>query len=493
MLHAMSHRRSAGLAAAVLLTLLGLACPPVLAVTPPEHPQVSGLVHGVDLTSPQALGWTTEQADTAHRYSRGSWALGFIDPILGMVSLALLALTGFAGALARTIRARLKARLAADAVFIVAMVLCLSALGFPLELYRFYREHYYGFATQDFAGWFGDEMKGLIVACIITPLFLLPIWAAIRKWPRSWWMIGSAIGMALAVLVMVVAPVFIAPLFNTFTPLKDASLKARILALAHRQGIPADDVYEVDASRQSRHDNAYVVGLLGTQRIVLYDTLLSAYTPDEIEFVMGHEMGHYVLNHVWKGLAFGAALIVVGFFLLSRILDRLIQRRAGRLGYDALGSIAAVPLALLFLSAYLFVIQPVVSAFSRHLEHQADVFALQLNGPTPEARGIAVASFQKMAARNLSDPNPPAAIEWWLYSHPSVGNRIRFCAGEYAFPDARQRNTREGPLSLVARLLAQLTARVPASPGSAKRVAPRYPLGSVPSPAPPRDHSAVQS
>ncbi|HZI94806.1 MAG TPA: M48 family metallopeptidase [Patescibacteria group bacterium] len=418
----------------MVLTLMVLACcPPCLAaVSAPEHPVVSGLVDGVDLTSPESLGWSREQAETARSYSRGSWLLGFIDPLIGIVSLALLSLTGFSGSLARRIGDSVTWRPASDSLFIVAMVAGLAVLGFPLEVYRFYRERYYGFATQDLAGWMGDEIKGLILSCIIAMVFLLPIWAAIRRWPRGWWMIGSAIGVVLTVITMVVAPVFIAPLFNTFTPLKDDALKTRILALAHSQGIPAGEVYEVDASRQSRHDNAYVAGVLGTQRVVLYDTLIAAYTPEEIEFVMAHEMGHYVLNHVWKGIAFGALLIVTGFFLMNRTLERVIAAMKTRLGFDSIGSIAAVPLALLFLSSYLFIIQPATSAFSRYVEHQADDFALHLSGPVVghETRSVAVASFQKMAARNLSDPNPPAVVEWWLYSHPSVGNRIRFFAGQ---------------------------------------------------------------
>lgn len=427
----MSAMRKLGLMLSATLALS--ICPSAAApISPPEHPQVSGLVAGVDLTSREALGWTVEQADVARRYSRGSWTLGFIDPLVSIACLALLALTGFAGGLEKRIRARLRWRPASDIVFIVSTVICLAALGFPLEIYRFYRERYYGFATQDLGGWLGDELKGLVVACVVAVVFLLPIWAAIRRWPRRYWVIGSAIGVALSIVTLAVEPVYIAPWFNTFTPLKDEVLKTRILDLAHHQGIPAEEVYEVDASRQSRHDNAYVAGLLGTQRIVLYDTLLAAYTPEEIEFVMGHEMGHYVLNHVWKGILFGAVLIVVGFYLMNQTLDRIIGGMKVRLGFDSAGSIAAIPLVLLFLSSYLFVIEPAASGFSRHLEHQADVFAMQLSGPSPttRTREVAVASFQKMAARNLSDPNPPALVEWWLYSHPSVGNRIRFCAGQ---------------------------------------------------------------
>ncbi len=399
------------------------------AVSPPDNPKVSGLAPGIDLTSAEALGWTPEQHETALRYSRGGWGLWLVGSLLGMAAPLLLAFTGTAGRIEKAVSARLHARILSDAACVLAFVLCLALLNFPIEVYRFYREHYYGFATQGFVPWFGDEMKGFGVACMAALIFLLPVWTAIRRWPRAWWVIGSVIGVALSIVAIAVAPVFIAPLFNTFTPLKDASLKHRILEMAHREGIPADDVYEVDASRQSRHDNAYVVGLLGTQRIVLYDTLIAGYTPEEVQFVMGHEMGHYVLFHMWKGVAFAALGIVTGFFLMHRLLHRIIGRHSPRLGYASPGAIAAVPLVLLLFSAYAFTIQPIENAFSRHIEHQADLFGLKAIQDLPESRGVAVSAFQKMAARNLSDPNPPAIIEWWLYSHPSIGNRIRFVAG----------------------------------------------------------------
>ena len=235
-------------------------------------------------------------------------------------------------------------------------------------------------------------------------------------------------GVTGSIVLIMVAPVFIAPLFNTFTPLADGALKERILTLAHDNGIPAGEVYTVDASRQSSHDNAYVAGLLGTQRIVLYDTLLAAYPPEEIEFVMGHEMGHYVLNHVWKGTAFAAIIIVTAFFVLDRILGRTVTALAPKLGYASLSSIAAVPLFLLFVAALLFLIQPVASGVSRHFERQADAFALKSLDARGVDRAVGVRSFQRMAGRNLSDPDPPAWIEWWLYSHPSIGRRIRACA-----------------------------------------------------------------
>jgi STE24 endopeptidase len=382
----------------------------------------------VDPASPEALGWTPEQHRTARLYARTGWTLAILDPLWTMAALALLVFTGFAARAAAFTASRLRSRLAADVSFIVILVTALAVLGFPIEALRFWRESAFGFANQGVGPWFLDLCKGLVVAWVIAAMFLTGVWACIRRWPRSWWVLGSALGVAGSILMIMVAPVFIAPLFNTFAPLADDGLRERILALAHDNGIPADEVYTVDASRQSSHDNAYVAGLLGTQRIVLYDTLLAAYAPEEIEFVMGHEMGHYILNHVWKGTAFAALVIVAGFFLLHRTLGRTVTALAPRLGYATLSSIAAVPLFLLFVAAFLFLIQPLSSGVSRHFERQADAFALRTLDERGIPRAVGMRSFQKMAARNLSDPDPPAWIEWWLYSHPAIGKRIRACA-----------------------------------------------------------------
>ncbi len=397
------------------------------ATAPPENPKVSGLVTGLDLTSAEALGWTPEQHDTARHYSRGNWALFFAGSIWQIGTLALLALSGLAGRIVSAVEARVKGRLAADAVALAALILVLATLNFPMEILRHARERRYGFVTQSVAGWLRDELIGLVVVTLLGLIVLLPLYAVIRRWPRRWWAIGSVIGALFIVFVMAVAPVFIAPLFNKFTPLSDQDLKQRILDLAHRNGIAADDVYQVDASRQSRHDNAYVAGMLGTQRIVLYDTLLAAYQPAEIEFVMGHEMGHYLLRHIWKGVTFAAVLLGVGLYLTYRVMQRLLPSCAARLGFSAAGSVASMPLVGLCLSTFFFVIAPIDNSFSRMLEHQADVFGLEA---TSTDRPAAVQAFQRMAGRNLSDPNPPALIEWWIYSHPSMGRRIRFVAGQ---------------------------------------------------------------
>ena len=186
------------------------------------------------------------------------------------------------------------------------------------------------------------------------------------------------------------------------------------------------EVYQVDASRQSGHNNAYVAGILGTQRIVLFDTLLRRFTPREIRSVMGHEMGHYVLNHVWKTVAFLVPLIVAALFLADRVSRRVIERRP-ELGIGALSEPSSLPLLSLVLSLFVFVVHPAIATFSRAQEHQADLFGLEVTGD-PEA---AASAFLKFGRLDLDEYHVDPWIETLLYSHPSLASRIR-TARDYA-------------------------------------------------------------
>jgi len=310
----------------------------------------------------------------------------------------------------------------------VAVLLVLQALQLPLDVVRHQREVAYGFATQGFGAWLADHFKMTGVEMGLSLIALVPLFSAMRRLPRWWWAAGTAGGIALTIFVAAIMPVFIAPLFNTFQPLPDGPLRGRIEAMARQHGIHEADILQVDASRQSLHDNAYVAGLLGTQRIVLYDTLIEAYTPEQILFVLGHEIGHDRLAHIWKGVGAISVALAAGFWVLWRLLPWMTRTAGPRARIASTPSAAALPLVLLYVSVCSFILQPAASGVSRHLEHQADLYALRATAGQPGWRETAVSSFQKMAARNLSDPDPPAWIEWLLYSHPSSGRRIRFCA-----------------------------------------------------------------
>ena len=375
-------------------------------------------------------------------YSHGGYVLFFADALWGLGLLAVIVFSGMGAWLQRLVE-RVTRRPNLKVALYGALYTLLLFLGtLPLGIYGgFIREKRYGFANQTFLAWMGDRGKELAVEIFLMVLFVTVLYVAIRRLDRRWWIAGAALGIVYLILVLAIAPVFIEPLFNTFTSLKDADPGREILALAHAQGIPADEVYEVDASLQSEHNNAYVAGLLGTQRIVLYDTLLKRFAPREIRFVMGHEMGHYVLNHVWKMVAFLAILIVAGVLLADRVSRRVIAR-CDSLGIASIAEPASLPLLLLVLNAFTLVASPAIATFSRSMEADADRFGLEVTGD-PEA---AASSFLKFGRHDLGEYDVHPVIEATLLTHPSLANRIR-AAQEHArahpAPAAREADLQE--------------------------------------------------
>jgi Zn-dependent protease with chaperone function len=222
--------------------------------------------------------------------------------------------------------------------------------------------------------------------------------------------------------MVVIQPVILDPVFNKFEPLKNQRLKQELLTLASRAGIEGGNVYQVDKSKQTKTMNAYVNGIGPTKRIVMWDTLLAKMTDDEVLAVMGHEMGHYVMWHMWKGLAFFIALAFGVYWIGQRIHDRGIARWGAKWGITGPGDPASVPWLLLILSVISFLLSPIGSGFSRHLEHNADIFSLELTHLNePMAR-----AFVKLSEDSKSDPDPNAFIEFWRYSHPPIKKRIDF-------------------------------------------------------------------
>ncbi len=381
------------------------------------------LAAAATLSAAPAAGVSSDQS-RQKAYSHGRYALHFVGDAWGFAIL-LGILSGRRSARMRDwARAMTRRRAGVVFLYVAFFTVATSLLSLPLELYEdYFREKRYGFAHQTLAGWMGDWGKGLGLGILFGGIFAVAVYAVIRKFPRGYWLGVSAVAVVFVVFSMAVFPVFIAPLFNKFTPLPPSPLKTQLLELAHAQGIAAKDVYEVDASRQSGHTNAYVAGLLGTQRIVIYDTILKTDTPEEILTVMGHEMGHYVLDHIWKGIAFAALLIVTGAWLIKTLFERLANRYGDRWGFHEVSDVAGLPLILLILSVYSFLLTPAVNAFSRRQEHQADAFGLSVTRD-PDAMASA---FRKFNAIDLSEYDPPPFIEFWLYTHPSLEHRIEFC------------------------------------------------------------------
>ncbi len=306
----------------------------------------------------------------------------------------------------------------------VAGVLSLAGavLFLPLDYYAgFVFPHRYGLSTQTPAAWWQDYALSTAVGVALGAPVLAGFYALLRRFPRTWWRWVTAASLPLSLFLLLIEPVFIAPLFNTFTPLQHAALRADILAMARRQGIAAHEVYQMDASRRSRAVNAYVNGVGPSQRIVLYDTLLAYFTPAETQCVMAHEMGHYVLRHIPWGIALSVLGTLAGSFALFRLAHAILRRWGGRLGVHDPAHPAAYPLLLALGLALALAATPVAAYISRRMERQADAFALRIH-PDYDA---SISTYHKLARLNVADEEPPRWAIWLAGSHPSLGERIR--------------------------------------------------------------------
>jgi STE24 endopeptidase len=301
----------------------------------------------------------------------------------------------------------------------VQYLLVTSVVTFPLTVYEgFVREHQYGLATQTFTPWLGDQLKSLALGLLLGGLAVTALFGIVHRLPRTWHIWGAVAGLALTALFTMIFPVFIAPLFNQYTKLTDPTVRNPILSLARANGIPATEVYEVDASRQSTRISANVSGFLGTERITLNDNLLKRSTLPEIMSVMGHEMGHYVLNHVYKGLLFTLIVLVVFFAGLRRVLDWSLARWGARWEIRGVTDPAVLPLAVLIISIFSFFYTPIGNTATRTMEYEADMYGLNA-ARQPDA--FATIALKLGEYRKLS---PGPIEEMLLFDHPSGRTRI---------------------------------------------------------------------
>ena len=305
------------------------------------------------------------------------------------------------------------------ALYWVQYLLLTSILGFPLAVYEgYFREHKYGLATQSFGPWMGDQLKVLMLGVIAGALLFPALFGIARQLPRTWWLWGALTTSLFAAVIVLIVPVYILPLFNKVSRLQDPVLTQRILRLARANGIPAHDVYTMDASKQTTRMSANVSGLGTTMRITLNDNLLRRGSPEEIDAVMGHEMGHYVLDHIPNGLFFIVVLIVVWFATLFFSLQWALRKWGERWQIRGIGDTAVVPLVILISSIFFFVLTPILNTQTRTQEAEADIFGLNASR---QPDGFAQAAIHLGEYRKMS---PGPIEEWIFFDHPSGRNRI---------------------------------------------------------------------
>jgi Zn-dependent protease with chaperone function len=291
----------------------------------------------------------------------------------------------------------------------------------------------YGLSVQSWSSWVADWLKegGIALAIGIPVLWL--VYDAIRRSPRRWWLTVGVASIPVTIGLVFLAPLVLDPLFFRFRKLEQSrpEIVSRIETLTQRAelDIPRDRMFEMNASTKRRSVNAYVTGFGGSKRVVIWDTTLQKMTPDESLVIFGHEMGHFVLRHVWKGILLSCLLLAAILFLVSRSAEWIVARRSGAWGIRSVADFASLPLLALLLAILAELSLPLNNAYSRRVEHNADVFGLEAaRGVVPDLPRVAAATYQKLGEINLSDPAPPPFIRFWLYSHPPVGERLAFAA-----------------------------------------------------------------
>lgn len=364
-----------------------------------------------------------EWRQTGKSRTRLVLGLRLADTVAGLALLGWLAFSGTASRTVASLSARVGHPWAVRAIGIVLLTVTVAIASLPFDLARYAVSVSYGVGRQPLGSWLGDQAIGLAVTSISAVFLGMLFYSLLRRRPTTWWRWITAAGVPLSMLAVLLTPLYI-ELFNTFAPISDRATAERILELASRAGVPADEVFEIDMSRQTRAANAFVTGLGPTATIALGDTLLENFTEEETLFVMAHEMGHYVRHHLWIGLSVAAIMTAIGAFLLQRILDRLVTRYSARLGYEALADIASLPLILFVVGVLSLAGEPISNAISRTIETDADRFALQLTVPADVSPEAAASTFERLGQLALSDPNPNPVARFLFWSHPTLDERV---------------------------------------------------------------------
>ncbi|MBI3872231.1 MAG: PD40 domain-containing protein [candidate division Zixibacteria bacterium] len=372
------------------------------------------------------VGWgtmTPQRRLQAISYSRTQDILYFVNVGWGIAIWLILLFTGWSGRLLEWSERIGHRRLFTLFLYMLVLILAVQLTSLPLDYYSgFHLEHQYGLSSQSLGAWFLQLIKGLAVALILLSIAAAIVYALIRRRPQTWWAWVGLVSVPFVTFLIVLAPIVIMPLFYETKPMAESPLRSQILDLAGRSGIPDSRVFVMNASKDTKKINAFVTGLGRTKRIVLFDNTIAALTPGEILFIVGHEMGHYLLHHVWIGLGLIVALIFLFGFLGHLLMARLINRYKARWGFDRLSSFASAPLIALCVSVFSFAFSPIENGLWRQFEHRADQFGLEQTGNGP----VAASAFEKMADVNLSNPNPSTFIKFWLYDHPTLSERVRF-------------------------------------------------------------------
>ncbi len=390
--------------------------------------------HPANPSAPDRYTLTPEKRAKAVAYSRATYFLYFAGTALS-IGIYLLLWRARVTVQFRDWASRVSPRHFVEClVFVPLFLATVSLLEFPLEYYSgFVLEHRFDLSTQTFASWLGDWGKSFAVATVLGVFLVWLFYWVVRRSPRRWWLYFWLASIPLALAFIMAAPYVVDPLFFEFTQLEKTQpvLTGQIEEMLHHANldIPSSRIFEMDASTKTKTLNAYVAGVGASKRVVVWDTTLRKMSEEETLLVLGHETGHYVLHHILKEFALNE-LVVLGLIYLGFIaLNGMVERAGTPTGVESVGDLTSLPVAALVLTVLGFLGSPIINCISRHYEHQADQFALEVTyGVVADPNASEARAFQVLGEEDLADPDPSPFIKFWLYSHPPLDDRIRFAA-----------------------------------------------------------------
>src|SRR5438445_1994044 len=363
---------------------------------------------------------STVAADTpeARRYNRIHRWLEISDFVLGLAFLLALLLTGWNSVL-RDWAYRSAFQNYTLSVFFYVFMLMFGGkvLGLGLDYYGLRLERRFQLTTQKTRLWLWDEVKGFLVALVLASFTAELLYFTIRQSPQHWWIISWAMFMGLFVVLAHVAPLILFPIFYKFEPLENEDLKQRLVKLSESAGTRVRGIYKWHLSEKSRKANAALTGLGATRRIILADTLLDHYSPEEIEAVLAHELGHHVHRHILKSIAVQAGITLLGFWAANAVLHYAIDQRHM---FETISDFANLPLLALVSTILSFLLLPLLNAYSRYNERQADRYCFR----SIPSIGPFISSMNKLADQNLAERAPSKWVEWFFHSHPAISKRV---------------------------------------------------------------------
>jgi Zn-dependent protease with chaperone function len=316
-------------------------------------------------------------------------------------------------------------------IFAPLLILSVDVLELPLDIFRHWISRKFGISVQGWLSWAGDWGKGELIGIIIAVILVWILYGVIRRSPRRWWFYFWLAALPILLFLFFLQPLVIDPLFFKFEPLaqRDPALSASLEKMVQRAGenIPPERMYWMNAGQKLTALNAYVTGLGASKRVVVWDTTIRRMSEDEVLFVTGHEMGHYVLGHLRNNVLFACAVLVFFLYLAYRLLHWMLARWGETWGIRGPDDLASLPALILLLAVFGFLLTPILNAYSRHLEHQADQYGLEvIHGLIPDAPVVAAHTFQILGEVDLEEPNPSTAVKFWFYNHPPLDERMRF-------------------------------------------------------------------